>query len=106
MTKVDFACSNQYMHIQIVLNILPQFFAHTLAIVTFNIRVDYMSIGSLVRGLLVKIDFASLKDIQIILNILPQFFAHTLAALTINKHVKFISIGFLVGGLLVIDDEN
>ena len=57
MTKIDFASSmNQaraFMHIQIVLNILCQFFSHTLATVTFNQRVEYMSIGSLVVLLLV-----------------------------------------------------
>jgi hypothetical protein len=41
------------MHIQIVLNILYQFFAHTLSIVTFNKHVNYMSIGFLVIMLLV-----------------------------------------------------
>jgi len=41
------------MHIQIVLNILCQFLAHTLSIVTFNKLVNYMSIGFLLVMLLV-----------------------------------------------------
>jgi len=48
------------MHIQIVLNILCQFLAHTLSIVTFTKHVNYMSIGFLVVMLLMvatKIDF-------------------------------------------------
>jgi len=40
--------SQAFMHIQIVLNILCQFFAHTLATVTFNKHVNYMSIGLII----------------------------------------------------------
>ena len=55
------------MHMQIVLNILPQFLAHTLATVTFNIRVDYMSIGLLVADLVmlvIEIDFVFSKKTE------------------------------------------
>jgi hypothetical protein len=45
--------SQAFMRIRILLNILCQFFVHTLATVTFNKRVNYMSIGFLVVGLLV-----------------------------------------------------
>ena len=47
--------SQPFMHInvQIVLNIQCQFFAHTLATVTINKYVNFMSIGFLVGGLLV-----------------------------------------------------
>jgi len=44
--------SQAFLHIQIVLNILCQFFAHTLATVAFNISVNFMSIGFLVVVLL------------------------------------------------------
>ena len=115
MTKIDFASSkNQdraFMHIQIVLNILCQFFAHTLHI-TFNKHVNYMSIG-----LIIVIDYENwfrvfeessqaFMHIQIVLNILCQFSAHTLATVTFNIRVNYISIGSLIVLLLVIDDEN
>jgi len=45
--------SQAFMRIQIVLNILYQFFAYTLATVTFNKHVNYMNIEFLVGRLLV-----------------------------------------------------
>ena len=44
------------MQIQIVLDILGQSFAHTLATVIINKRVSYMSIGFLVAELLMSDD--------------------------------------------------
>ena len=44
------------MAIQILLNILCQFAAHTLATITFNKYVNFMSIGFLVGGLLMTDD--------------------------------------------------
>jgi hypothetical protein len=45
--------ANPYMQIQIILNILYQFFAHTSTTVTLNKLVNYMDIGFLVAELLV-----------------------------------------------------
>ena len=106
--RVFVESSQAFMHIQIVLNILCQFFAHTLATLTFNKRVNYMSIGFFVGWLVMINDenwFRVFEEssqafmhmhIQIILNILCQFFAHTLETVTINKYVNFMSIGFFL----------
>ena len=53
--KIDFASSNnqanRHIQLQIVHNILGQLIAHTLATVTFNKRISFMSIGFLVVAL-------------------------------------------------------
>jgi len=47
---------NRYMQIQIILNILCQFFAHTSPTVIINKHVNYMSVGFLIVELLAMID--------------------------------------------------
>ena len=47
---------DQYMQIQIILNILCQFFAHTSPTVIINEHVNYMSVGFLIVELLAMID--------------------------------------------------
>ena len=57
--------SQPFLHIQIVLNTPCQFFARTLARVTFSMPVDYMSIGLLVTDLVmlaIEIDFVFSKN--------------------------------------------
>src|SRR6185503_18912550 len=90
------------------------FFAHILATVTFNIRVDYMSIGFLVADLVmlaIEIScFRKIKQIvickpKIVFNIPCQFFAHTLATVTFNICVDYMSIGFLVANLVMLAIE-
>jgi hypothetical protein len=51
-----FEVANRYSQIQIVLNILGQLFAHTLATVIINKYVSFMSIGFLVAELLMSDD--------------------------------------------------
>src|SRR6185503_15343057 len=96
---------------KIVLNIPCQFFAHTLATVMLNIRVDCMSIGLLVANLVMLVIeisyFRKIKQIvickpKIVLIIPCQFFAHTLATVMLNMHVRFMSIGLLVADLVML----
>jgi len=47
---------DQYMQIQIILNILCQFFAYTSTTVIINKHVNYMSVGFLIVELLAMID--------------------------------------------------
>ena len=79
--------------------------------VTFNIHVDYMSIGFLVADLVMLVIeiscFRKIKQIvickpKIVLNTPCQFFAHTLATVMLNMPVNFMSIGFLVADLVML----
>ena len=84
MTEIDFAYlknqANWYIEIQIVLNILCQFSAHTLMLVIINKYVNFVSIGFFVVELVIietTIDFAYSKNqtdwyiqIQIVLDVL------------------------------------
>jgi len=95
--------------LNIVLNILCQFYVHTTRTIILNMHINFISIQFLVvdlRFLVIKIDsrFRKIKQIVIcqlktVLNILRQFSAHTSRIVMLNMHVNFISIRFLIADL-------
>ena len=95
--------------LNIVLNILCQFYVHTTRTIILNMHINFISIQFLVvdlRFLVIKIDsrFRKIKQIVIcqlktVLNILRQFSAHTSRIVMLNMHVNFINIRFLIADL-------